>query len=351
MLKENVTAEEKRFKVFKIWFLAWIMFLILCSCIIQYGYRNLPDSRSRKKNINSADDDLIKKALKIESGHVEIRKKRAIDTNAYREMGWRITPAEAKLVFQKYYNCITERNLAQSDNNQVKAILALEGQSVKLECRVCFRPDQDPSTYDIEWQQLRTKDGVLRYVEENHRIKITPDKMLAITDVDVVDSGQYFCVQTNIKDYIEIYQLDVVFRERRISIPEFKMNELLPTVKMDEHNLQLFTLWSGWSMCNQCNRIGKRRKVGICMVNKIYNNRPIKPLDIPIISLYPDGIPCRSTLLPRELARLRKIRFRPSETIIGDCFMDCPTTPSFLTVTDSSGRVIESIQTGYHSIK
>lgn len=349
--QKSVAAVEKKLSIVKIFVMVWIPLLILCSCLIQY-HRYIPSHRSRTVKINTADDDLIKKVLNIKTYHGKVRKKRAFDINAYREMGWRFTPDEAKHVFEEYYRCLIERKFEFSDKSHVKAILVLEGQSVKLECHACFRPDQDYSSYGFQWQQLRTQDGVLRYVEERERIKITSDMMLTITGVDVSDSGQYFCVQTNTQEYIEIYQLDVVFRERRKTIQEYEIKEkLLPMLSLNEHNLHVFTLWSRWSYCNACNKMGKRKKVGICMVNKIYSNRPIKPFDIPIIALYPDGIPCRSTLLPREISRLKVVRQRPSETIMGDCYVDCPTTPAFITVNDSSGNVIESIEPGYHSMQ
>ncbi|XP_063445227.1 Ig-like V-type domain-containing protein FAM187A [Mytilus trossulus] len=331
----------------KVSVLIWCFSVAVIIFIVQY-LRIIP---TEIIEVDEEEDDLIKRTLNLHNVNEKKREKRATDYKAYKEMGWRFTPEEAKLVFSAYYKCIEERNAAYSEKIHVKAILALEGQTVKMTCHSCFRPDQDPSSYHIEWQQLRAEQGELDYVENSKRVNITPDKMLVILNVDVVDRGQYFCVQSNIQEYIEIYQLDVIEREKRITLPESDIKKLLPQHKLPDNNLKLFTLWSEWSDCNQCNRLGKRRKVGICMVNKIEIDEPIEPMDIPMIILYPDGIPCRSTILPPGVKRLQEIRDRKSETILGDCFLKCPTTPAFLTITDSNGKIVETIDSGFYSLK
>lgn len=346
---EIVTKLDRKLRCLKLFLVIFLPLFIVCTCLTHY-YLGLP-GHSRTSQTNTEDDELLKKVLKIEPVYRSGRERRSIDVAAYREMGWKFTPEEAKMVFKAYYRCIAERKEESTLKSHIKAVLALEGQTVKLECATCFRPDQDPSTYDYEWQQLRTQDGVLRYVEENNRIEITKDKMLTFLEVDVIDAGQYFCVQTHIQEYVEIYQLDVVLKENRVTLPEDEIKELLKPVVLKEHNLRVFTYWSSWSMCNQCNKIGKRRKIGVCMIQKRYINKPIEPIDLPIIALYPDGIPCRSTILPKEISRNREIRLRPSETIIGDCYVECPTTPAFLTVTDENGKIVETVEAGFYSAR
>ena len=53
------------------------------------------------------------------------------------------------------------------------------------------------------------------------------------------------------------------------------------------------------------------------MVKKINNMERISPVDIPVMRLYLDGVPCRSTVLVRPIAHLRGIRNRKSELITG----------------------------------
>ena len=63
--------------------------------------------------------------------------------------------------------------------------------------------------------------------------------------------------------------------------------------------------------------MGTRNRFGTCMVKKIHDSKPIKPRDIPVMSLYKDGVPCRSTVLTRPIAHLRGIKDRKSEVISG----------------------------------
>ncbi len=55
----------------------------------------------------------------------------------------------------------------------------------------------------------------------------------------------------------------------------------------------------------------------------------IQRLDKPdyhVFRAYKLGIPCRSTLMPHEIAALNAVRSRPSETLLGYCNVLC-TTP------------------------
>ena len=70
-----------------------------------------------------------------------------------------------------------------------------------------------------------------------------------------------------------------------------------------------------------------------------------------MMELYPEGIPCRATALPHFIANKEEIRDRPSETILDTCTIPCPTVPPVVTITDSSGKVIEVIEEGHYSIK
>lgn len=286
-----------------------------------------------------------KMASKPDDEQLKLRHKRGASP-------WGFTKKEIRELFDDYYKCIKERENSHQLDNGINAILALEGQSVTMDCGICVRPDQDMDHYNIEWQRLTVEDGVLTYVKENERIKINKKRSLILKWVDVVDGGQYFCVRTTDQEYETIYQLDVLFRERRKTISEKDSpKQLLKDFQLPENNLKTFTLWSTWSNCNQCGKIGQRRKVGLCMVKKINANKAVSPVDIPIIKLYLNGIPCRSTALPKEVAAIRRIKYRRSETIMGSCKIPCPTVPAQVYVTDSSGKVIEVVKPGYYSLK
>ncbi|XP_050401198.1 Ig-like V-type domain-containing protein FAM187A [Patella vulgata] len=119
---------------------------------------------------------------------------------------------------------------------------------------------------------------------------------------------------------------------------------------LEDKNLRVSTVWTSWSFCDRCGNVGKQRKMGLCMVKKHDKNSPIQPIDFPMIDLYPDGIPCHSTALPKFIRKIPDIRNRPSETMIRDCIKECPTSPGPINVTDKAGKVIEVLEPGFYSL-
>lgn len=65
---------------------------------------------------------------------------------------------------------------------------------------------------------------------------------------------------------------------------------------------------------------------------------------------YPEGVPCRSTLLPRSVASIPYIRDRESETLMAPCVVACPTVAEVINVTDEYGKVLKEVQVQYYSI-
>ena len=59
------------------------------------------------------------------------------------------------------------------------------------------------------------------------------------------------------------------------------------------------------------------------MVKKIDPTLPVFPIDIPTMHLYPDGMPCRSSALPDNVARVDEIKMRKSEILMEYYFEPC----------------------------
>ncbi|XP_021351112.1 Ig-like V-type domain-containing protein FAM187A [Mizuhopecten yessoensis] len=309
--------------------------------------------------VQAEDDELIQKMLQHHMAK-RSRSERAtktkgktndIDFSIYQEMGWELSPQDALQVFDAYYDCLLKRESSDTGKLDITAVLSLEGQNIELKCPMCLRPDQDAGVFDVQWQQIRARDSAMRYVEESSKFKFTDKMSLVISGVDIIDAGQFFCVRMRDREIEQIYQLDVLFRERRKVINGSERHNILPVETMAENNLKLSTLWSDWSACNRCGKMGHRRMVGLCMVEKVNASDPVEPVDLPIIELYPRGLPCRSTVLPSQIARLRSIRLRQSETIVENCYRSCPTAAPPITVTDKNGNVLQVIQPGYYSMK
>ena len=73
----------------------------------------------------------------------------------------------------------------------------------------------------------------------------------------------------------------------------------------------------------------------------------MKPVDVPNLASYPDGVPCRSTALPPVVAALDEIALRHSETQITYCFQPCPTVSAIKQIKDTMGNVVEVVKTGH----
>ncbi|XP_045212509.2 Ig-like V-type domain-containing protein FAM187A [Mercenaria mercenaria] len=266
------------------------------------------------------------------------------------QANWKYSKEEIREMFETYYKCIEEANKRENRIKEaITAVLALEGQRVELKCPSCRRPDQDSGQARLFWQRVRNVDASTTHIDPSAKgIKMKKDMTLIIKHVDVSDAGQYFCVKDG--DSEIIYQVDVLFREPQRTVSEKNIESLLPAQKLIDHNLEVFTHWSEWGECDQCDKKGRRLKFGTCMVQKIDADKPIVPVDVPIMTLYPNGVPCRSTVLSRPVAHLPGIKGRKSEIIAGECFQACPSTPAPIQVTDKNGKVVEIIEGGYHPI-
>lgn len=125
-----------------------------------------------------------------------------------------------------------------------------------------------------------------------------------------------------------------------------------PSQTVPGHQVQVYTEWGTWSPCSKCGKVGKRVRYGICTVkllqdgfsesNKINvtdklsdktenpkttndmteimpSNQPAKQKTTKIMTLFKNGIPCRSSLLPPELQSIPEIGTRKSEIMVSFC--------------------------------
>ncbi|XP_067677395.1 Ig-like V-type domain-containing protein FAM187A [Haliotis asinina] len=275
---------------------------------------------------------------------IKEKKKRAVGTE------WRMSHSEAKEMFLEYYKCLREKlNMLKYQKQSITPIISHIGQTVKLKCLICVRPDQIDSQM-VSWQFLKRADATIRVLDTSKHLRITKHWTLVIKELDMADVGQYFCVEGG--EYMAVYQLDVLTAEtRKVVLEKDKRNLLPPVTFLYKLNLKLLTSWTEWSQCNHCGKPGHRRKIGLCMVKKIWTSQATKPVDFPLLALYKDGVPCRSTALPKAISHVPSIAKRHSEVLMGACEVPCPTEPPPLNITDSSGKVVEVIEPGFYSIK
>ncbi|GFS19041.1 Ig-like V-type domain-containing protein FAM187A [Elysia marginata] len=319
----------------------------------QFSYT--PQTLSRR-NENQTTPDPVDKHTTVKRGVSAGKQKRFMSNlksslkkhMKNRHGSWAVSQKEADKLFQKYYQCITDRlKLLQAEEFPIKAFMAIEGEKIMMECNVCYRPDLDEASQKAVWQVLGHEATDTHAVTLSDKVKILKDNTLVIKDIDVNDAGQYYCVEQ--RDYMAIYQLDVFLEDKRrhlrIGIDEPMADEFL-----FDRNLRVYTTWAPWSECNTCGRPGRRLRVGQCTVNKIYEDLPVFPRDYPLMVLYPEGIPCHSTALPLHIRQLNQVGDRPSETIVLPCLEACPTEPPARIVTDKSGEVLEVLEPGFYPI-
>ncbi|CAH1795699.1 unnamed protein product [Owenia fusiformis] len=260
-----------------------------------------------------------------------------------------------KDLFEAYYKCLERKNawyLNMKDKSEAKLIQ--EGHTLKLDCNICISPAHDINSYTWEWKVKRGEDIVEKPVILKEKTRfLTDEKTLVIKGVQIEDAGDYFCLRNN--EYEAVYRLDVVLKERRVQVVESGDQGRQPknSQRLDEHNLWLFTSWSSWTRCNHCDKLGQRRRIGICTVKKINSSLEVLPIDAPVLAEYPEGVPCRSTLIPMYLSNLPVVLARRSETMMGYCKIPCPTIPPPRNITDDTGAVIETVNEaeGFYSLR
>ncbi|RWS15869.1 Ig-like V-type domain-containing protein FAM187A, partial [Dinothrombium tinctorium] len=210
---------------------------------------------------------------------------------------------------------------------------------------VSLQPNQ--SAFKL-WRFSPPKFVVVKPINlKNDRLHIASDIALEISSVTIDDTGTYYCIYN--RKVETKYTLDVVVDEpQRIIVDShsgIKSNgKALKEWTLEKNNLKLETRWSEWSSCSTCDRVGLRKKIGICTVSKLNADQETKPSNIPVFHSKENslGIPCRSYLLPKSIANLEKVKKRHSETMYGFCNVSCP-DKGIETVTDPSGKLIETI--------
>ncbi|GIY87201.1 uncharacterized protein CDAR_498471, partial [Caerostris darwini] len=179
---------------------------------------------------------------------------------------------------------------------------------------------------------------------DGRRSRVLIDLSLEIVNIREKDSGIYFCFMGT--KVMAKYAVDVVQEEphRYIIVSGRKLKRgPSKAVPMKDLNLVLRWNWSEWSECSRCGSVGKRRRVGICTVKKMSLVSPAKPVDTQILKEYRDGLPCRSSLLPKAIRELPKIQSAKSEFMIGFCKIPCRPDASIAVITDKTGAVVDTV--------
>ncbi|XP_023241586.1 Ig-like V-type domain-containing protein FAM187A isoform X2 [Centruroides sculpturatus] len=223
---------------------------------------------------------------------------------------------------------------------EAEAVLVTYGMKVLMKCHYCAHPNESVSRI---WRVAYAKTATYEIVKlDGKRTRILSDLSLLIIKPKDTDSGMYYCNAEN-KLYAR-YNLEIVEEEPHHIIRQIKKNSFqLKNVTLPDKNLIIASKWSNWSKCDRCGKVGRRRRIGICTVRKVRVNKPTFPVNENLLSVYRNGIPCRSKLLPKAIRNLQEIKERKSEFLVGFCKKSCPTPPPIEYVTNKLGQIIAII--------
>ncbi|KAL3286825.1 hypothetical protein HHI36_001315 [Cryptolaemus montrouzieri] len=256
--------------------------------------------------------------------------------------------------WSSYYECLAaqENNLGHHQSVTPVAIAALEGGSVKLECRICLSPDNMNAIHSVEWHSAVVDFTSLEPIEFDEHILVSPsDKSLMMYNLRLEQSGQYMCSLG--QALTAPYFLTVV------KSFESNINEVHPgkarhgpypreDLIIPRHSIRLSSDWGSWSLCSECGKVGKKHRYGFC--NVLYHSeiiqvskratKSITEKDLELLQLFQEGIPCSSHILPDGIKKLPEVKNRKDEIMIAFCQEKC-TEDKVFEVRNEFGNVLE----------
>ncbi|XP_046364192.2 uncharacterized protein LOC124140587 [Haliotis rufescens] len=230
-----------------------------------------------------------------------------------------------------------------------------EGEATQFTCHYCG--DKTTKFVSMAWYRLTRQRTSGKYAlkeveldmhddESKNRVYIGADHTLYIKQARKGDMGTYFCrdytkkdekIQMSMADesiysflsdngtFRFMYHFDVLLTSQ-MAVREISRSSKDPAMvpakprNYANHNLVMTTSWEKWGVCNVCGRVGKKKRLGICYIKKIDQQRKCKPWYInAVMTSYPVGVPCRSSLFHGHQA----IKPRPDEIEAEFCEVPC----------------------------
>nr|XP_032519972.1 Ig-like V-type domain-containing protein FAM187A isoform X2 [Danaus plexippus plexippus] len=177
---------------------------------------------------------------------------------------------------------------------------------------------------------------------------IITDYNLTIFNVRTVNAGDYRCVTD--EQLGVIATLEVIDEEQYNVKPATSKGPYPMKPVWLNSLLVMLSVWSDWSECSQCGAVGRRRRYGMCYVSRINefittnfksNMTKSDGESSKLFKVYPDGIPCRSRILPPSIRNTPSVQERPNEIMLGLCRVRCK--EAIVNIRSESGDIIESV--------
>ncbi|KAG8185996.1 hypothetical protein JTE90_027666 [Oedothorax gibbosus] len=240
-------------------------------------------------------------------------------------------------------NCI-ERSKAKElpkglSSIPVVLVLSTLGSDVRLPCNYC---NKRPGISGRIWRRksLHGKENPVKLDMHDdpakNRVFVVEDHSLIIRQVTEQDGAYYFCYDAEDEHAKMDILLDVEHRTEldplELNMPAVLNKEVLKWLKTCKgiktipslSKYECYAEWGSWSKCDVCGKIGERKRVGVCRLQKLEKVEIQAPkgnlvqADFPIV-----GVGCHSVLLDALPAAKEILQKIPNIVLIEKCEVSC----------------------------
>jgi hypothetical protein len=227
---------------------------------------------------------------------------------------------QAKLT--KYNDCLDRNAYLIANNLQKTSVIGEVGESIDFKCNICPKPDGEPIRFQWKRQlSLQTRIELLEYDIMGDDKFSFENFVISLKNIELHDRGRYWCEQNVDGAVVSDYFLGVVPFELKMPIfgdEKLALNEqlsLLERADLTKYNLNAFVKWNEWSECSKCGAPGFRKRTGTCYVKRIDKARSYQS----ILDGFEEGVPCKSSFVPKKPKKLSFLKNIPSYSQYEDC--------------------------------
>ncbi|XP_077548491.1 uncharacterized protein LOC144161763 [Haemaphysalis longicornis] len=171
---------------------------------------------------------------------------------------------EIQWSWDEYERCIGGRSNDTPPTH--RSLLVLHGSKVELPCPgICFPPESEAQS---PWHRVdpvsKSSMSPVALGKGDTRRQLMGYGSLVVTDALASDTGFYQCLWAG-REYAT-YHLQVVAHEPYSMVWEHEHNSSEERADVRGFPLTTWLEWSGWSDCDRCGSVGRRRRAGICTV-------------------------------------------------------------------------------------
>ncbi|XP_070163432.1 Ig-like V-type domain-containing protein FAM187A [Polyergus mexicanus] len=273
----------------------------------------------------------------------------------------------------KYYKCLKEMHADIGHEKIIypTALIALEGTSITLKCQICISPMDMHMVNLIKWyfNSSSTNSTVKNIIQNTNHIFNSPDNQYIIMyNVKLEQAGIYWCEMGDTVGLIHYLHIDSEAEDLYSNITSHMPQ--VTSVKMMDYKLKIYTTWTLWSPCSVCNAVGIKLRYGYCTIslletsvnryfiekteayerNQMHENtiqqttKTNSSSEVQLrtaLLLFKNKIPCKSSLVPKQIQLMPIIKNRSTEIMRRYCKKKCQKNMIF-EVRDERGNILES---------